>query len=184
MRAREHRPVRLAACERGELGGALLEHEDEAAARLTEEPRVAQIVDVLRGAAEVHELEGGFTRSRGRKLLAHVVLDRLDIMIDARLDGLDRRRAVRIRLAGDLTRPRARGRSQSGTVELRHRRAQMQQPRGLDPRALADESRLGEQLPQWLRGRAVAAIDRRERRKGGKRIGAGRIGTTVGHALS
>src|SRR5690242_20070182 len=73
MRARQHRQVRLAPGEGGEFCCALPERSEHSPARLAEEARVAEIVDVLRGAAEMHELEGGLARSRGRELLANVV---------------------------------------------------------------------------------------------------------------
>ena len=88
VRARQHRHVGFAAREGGELRRALRERGEHAPARLAEEARVAQIVDVLGGAAEMHELEGGLARPRGRELLADVILDCLDIVVDDRLDGL------------------------------------------------------------------------------------------------
>ncbi len=50
---------------------------------------VAEIVDVLGSAAKVHQLECCGGGAGGRESVAHVVLDRLDVVIDPLLDLLD-----------------------------------------------------------------------------------------------
>ena len=56
--------------------------------------RVGEVVDVLGGAAEVHQLEHGGRGAALRELLAHEIFHGLDVVVDARLDGLDRGRRV------------------------------------------------------------------------------------------
>ena len=71
---------------------------DSTRARRAQHARVGEVVDVLGGAAEVHQLEHrGRGAARG-ELLAHEVLDRLHVVVDARFDGLDGGRRVLARL--------------------------------------------------------------------------------------
>jgi hypothetical protein len=65
--------------ERAEHGGApSLQH-----------ARVGEVVDVLGGATEMHQLERRGIGAGVLQPLAHPVLDRLDVVVDARLDRLD-----------------------------------------------------------------------------------------------
>ena len=47
----------------------------------------------------MHQFQGRGRGARGAQLLAHVVFDRLHVVVDARLDGLDRGGGVGIRVA-------------------------------------------------------------------------------------
>ncbi len=90
--------------------------------------------------------------------LAHVVLDGLHIVIGPRLDAFDGIGGIRRRLPGE---PDGRGPHVPGQLRPgQHRRGlrQVQQPMGLDAYAFADQSGLGQQLPQGLGGAPIAAI--------------------------
>ncbi len=115
--------------------------------------RVAQIVDVFGGAAEVHQLQRCFGGAGRPQLLAHVVLDSLDIVIDAGLRCCLTASAActggsRDQRLGAL----AHGRLQRCTGELRRGRRQVQQPVRLDADALPDETGLRQNR------RAAAAV--------------------------
>ena len=94
------------------------------------------------------------TRGRGaarRELLAHEVLHGLHVVVDAALDGLDRRRRVvagfERQARGELFRPVRR----SGCAEqLRHGFGQRQQPGGFDAHALADQAAFRQHGAQWV----------------------------------
>ena len=83
--------------------------------------------------------------ARDREAVAHVVLDGLDIVIDARLDRLDGRGGIRGRIAAaSSARPR-----QHGGVDRRERAVarpvgERQKPQRLDAHTLAHQPRLGE----------------------------------------
>jgi len=164
MRPCEHRQIGMLICElpqrsadRGKLG-------EQGNSGALQHAGIGQIVDVLGSAAEMHEFEHGVARSSTRELLAHVVLDRLDVVIGALLD----------RLHGGGGRGGRRGRQLSRNVEhgcrnvrsggeaRRSSFGECQQPLGLDPDALADQRRFGKVLSQRQRAARVAAVDGRE----------------------
>jgi len=108
VRARRHGGVGVAVRERRKLHRAGLERAEERRARRVQQARVTEVVDVFRGAAEVHQLEGRIRGPDRGQLLTQVVFNSLDVVIDALLDGLDGRRRCRLGCDGKLTRaPRA-----------------------------------------------------------------------------
>src|SRR5581483_4121121 len=136
---------------------------EQRGARPLQKARVAEIIDVFGGAAEVHQLECGLTGAGQRELLANVIFDCFDVVIDARLDRFHRPRAILIGLMRKAFRPRSGARRQGGSGKLRHGLREVQQPARLDADALPDEAGLGEQLAHRSGGCAIAAVNRRER---------------------
>jgi len=139
-----HRGLRVPMGERGQLTGAGGENRQQRRPRLLQQARIAQVVDVLGGAAEVHQLESRGCGSCPGELFAHVVLDRLHVVVDARLDGFHGRRRRLGRRLRELLGARAHRAAQARTGELRHGRGELQQPVCLDADALADQPGLGE----------------------------------------
>src|SRR4029077_11947664 len=101
-------------------------------ARRLQQARVTEVVDVFRGAAEVHQLERRIRGPDRGQLLTRVVYTSLDVVSDALLDGLDRRSRCRLGCDGKLTRALVRRGRKLRAGQLRHRRRQMQQPQRLD----------------------------------------------------
>ena len=141
--AREHRQLRVLAGKRLQRRNDGIELLAEHLACAAQHARVGEVVDVLGRAAKVHELEGGGAGARGGELIAHVVLDRLDVVIGARLDRLDRGRGTRRGLFGERL-----GDRQHGGSEGLHsgepggsRAGERQQPFRFDPHPLADQRR-------------------------------------------
>ena len=85
MSAREHRCRRLAVRQKSEPLIERIDCGNENRARGGEEARIAQIIEILGGAAEMHQFQYAFARAGGEKLLPHVVFDGLDVVIYARL---------------------------------------------------------------------------------------------------
>ena len=116
----------------------------------------------------MHQLEGRGRGARGAQLLAHVVFDRLHVMIDARFDGLDGSGGERIRRARQRQCPLTHGGAELRAGQARRGGRQVQEPLRLDAYALADEPGLRERGTQRGSARAVATIDRGERIQRGK----------------
>ena len=131
-----------------------------ARARGRKQTGVAQIVDVLGGAAEVHQFEQRRRRASGREGVAHVVFHGFDIVIDAPLDRLDGRRSAAARIGHQTCGAGAHARRQWAAGKLGQGIGQLQQPQGLDADALADEAGFGKEITQRRRGRRITAVDR------------------------
>jgi hypothetical protein len=149
--------------ELGQFDRAGVERAEQRVARRVQQARVTEVVDVFRGAAEVHQLERRIRGPDRSQLLAYVVLNGLDVVIDALLDRLDGRRRCRLGRGCKLTRALAHRGRELRAGQLRHRRRQVQQPLRLDADALADQSALREQAAQRRARGAVAPIHRRQR---------------------
>ena len=130
--------------------------------------RVGEVVDVFRGATEMDELKGGRGGARRGELIADEVLDGLDVVVRALLEGLHSRRRRRRGVAGEVGRHGAERRRQRGGGRQSDRllRGECQEPGGLDADALADQRRFGQVPPQDIGAACVAAIDRGEGEKG------------------
>ena len=142
MGARRHRGVGIGVRELRQLLYARGEHRQQRAARRPQQVGVAEVIDILRSAAEVHELEGGSGGPGRSELLAYVVLDGLDVVVDAPLDALDGCRRSLIGRLCQLLGTLAHRRAERRACQLRNRRAEMQQPLRLDADALADQTGL------------------------------------------
>ncbi len=132
----------------------------------------------------MHQLQRRGTRARSGELGADIVFDRLDVMVDARLDQLDGRGGGCSGRLGQVLRAFTYRGSKLRAGQLRRGGRDMQQPARFDADALADESALGKQHPQRRGGRAIAAVKRRQRVDCGERITLGRgVARARGHAL-
>jgi hypothetical protein len=163
MGARRHGGLGIRVCKLRKLVYARLEHRQERAASCPQQVGVAEVIDVLRGGAEMHQLEGSGGSSSGRELLAYVVLHGLDVVVDPRLDALDGCRRALIGGLRKLLGPLAHLRAECRAGKLRNGGAEMQEPLRLDADALADQPSLRQQAAQWLGGGTVAPIDGRKR---------------------
>ena len=132
-------------------------------ARGAQHARIRQVVDVFRGAAEVHEFQHGRRGAARGELLADEVFHRLDVVIDARLDGFHRRRGVIAGFQRQAGGQLAHRFGQRLDEDLRHGFGQRQQPGRFDTHAFADQAAFRQHGAQRIRTLAVAAIDGRKR---------------------
>ena len=120
---------------------------------------IAEVVDVLRGAAEMHQLE---QRRRGAccgQAIAHMVFNRFDVMVDALLDLLDGHGRLSPGLVNEAGQTGLQRRRQRRRQQTRHLFGQVLQPQGFDPDAFVDERGFGKQRGQRCGGRPIAAVD-------------------------
>ena len=89
---------------RRQLVEARFESLEELRARGLQNPRVAQIVDVLGGTAEMHELERRLAGPCRRQLLTDVIFNSLDVVVGAGFDRFHRSGCVGIGLTRKLSR--------------------------------------------------------------------------------
>ena len=112
----------------------------------------------------MHQLERRGVGAGGGQLLAHEVLDRLDVVIDAPLDGLDALGGVGCRDRAPARRRAARTAAGSAACSSCSRGAvELREPQRLDADALADQRGFGKVIAQRRRRGGVAAIHGRER---------------------
>ena len=111
----------------------------------------------------MHELEGRIGGAGPGELLAHVVFDRLDVVVDARLDRLDGFRRGWLGRGCELACALAHRGAEVGSRQLRHGRRHVQQPLRLDADALENKCALGEQATERCGRCLIAPIHRRER---------------------
>mmetsp|Transcript_19257 Transcript_19257/g.50660 ORF Transcript_19257/g.50660 Transcript_19257/m.50660 type:complete len:553 (-) Transcript_19257:11-1669(-) len=171
VRVREHRHLGELVRHRDELLLDLRDRRHHARlARFGEHQRVREVVDVLRGAREVEELEPRRECRVGRlERLLQKVLDRLDVVVGGLLDRLDALRLLDGEVLGEGLERRARGRVE-GRQLLDHALVrEVEQPVDLDLDPPLDEGVLGEVLAQRDALVGVAAVDGRDRREGGQR---------------
>ena len=108
----------------------------------------------------MHELESRITRTGRAQLLPDVVLDRLHIVIDAGFDDLHRFSGTCVGIVRELLGAFDYRDREGGSGKLRHRGRQVQQPVSLDPDALPDESRLGQNPAQRRGCCTITAVNR------------------------
>ena len=173
VRVREHRRIGELVRERAEvLDDAIERGQHDLVARPLQHERVTQVVDVFRSAREVDELrDAGDFLVAGEPLLQKV-LDRLDVVVGARLDRLDRRAVGFGETPDDLVElfQRVRRKLHLGDRSLRGERFQ---PLDFDQHAEADQRVLAEKRAQRRYFGCVAAVERRER--GQLRVSHGRF---------
>ncbi len=145
-------------------------------AALAQHQRIGQVVDVLAGAGEVHELQRRRQRGVALQPLLDVVLYRLDVVVGRALDlldprGIGRRKAFR-------KRAQSRGIRGGERRQLRDRRLgrKRQQPFDLHVHARVDQPVFGEHPPQRIGLGGVAAVERGQ----GEQLGVGHGGSWRG----
>ena len=161
--AREHRQLGMRSRQRAQRRQQRVElRQQYLHAGLLQQPRIAQVVDVLRGAAEMHQLQRRAGRAGSGQLVTHEVLHCLDVVIDALIDDLDRFGGVGPRVA-----------RQAG-IALEHRWRQcageqaqpwcreLLEPQRLDTDAFADQRGLGKISAQRRRDGGVTPVHGRE----------------------
>ena len=167
VRAGEHRQlgVRFGQRAQGCGQGAHL-GQQHGAARVAQQARVAEIVDVLGSAAEVHEFERGGAGADGRQRLAHEIFHRLDVVVDTPFDGFDGRGRQRSRVLCERRGARGHVCRQGGRQQRGGLAGEPDEPQGLDAYAFTDQRRLGQVLAQRRDRGRIATVHGRERGKG------------------
>ncbi len=161
MGARQHGQPRVLEREGPQCAGDLRQfRQQQLCAGPLQQPRVAEIVEVLGGAAKMHQFQRRRARTRLGQLLAHVVFDRLDVVIDPRLDLLDRGGGLGPGIAGQGVGACPRRCAECGTRQLRLGLDEFQQPQGLDADPFPDQPGFAEQCAQGFGRGRVAAINR------------------------
>ena len=161
MSARHHGNGSVGMRERAQPADQRVEaRQQHLVARVAQHQRVAQVVDVLGRAREVHELA---PRAPGRHRVEaglDEVLDRLHVVIGLALDALDLRGLGfgQIRSQGVQRRQGLRG--QATQLDDARLGGQRLQPERLDAHPLADQPALAEERPQLGCLVGVAAVDR------------------------
>jgi hypothetical protein len=150
-------------------------------AGLPKHQRIAEVVDVLGGAGEVHE----FKRRRQALVvlqpLLDEVLDRLDVVVGGPLDLLDPRRVGSAEALGHRPQAGRGGFRQGSEFDDARLGRQGQQPLDLDPDPGPDQSEFREDRTQRRDLAGVAAIERGQCEQGlfGHRSGSGQDGNST-----
>ena len=171
--ARQHRQRGVPAgklAQRGDDPVELRQHHP--VARFGDHERVGQVVDVLRRAGEVHELDRSLHFAVGGELGLQPVLDRLDVVVGLGLDVLD---VLGVALREILDQPaegRFRGAGKRLQLADRPLGGERLEPGELDPEPVADKRLLAEVPAQGIGGPGVPAVERRQR---GERRGHGAL---------
>jgi glutathione S-transferase len=166
--ARQHRQLGMCSCQHLQKSYQRtgLRQQHIVPCRL-QQPRIAEIIEVLGGAAEVHQLERCAAGAGRRQLIAHEVLDRLDVVIDALLDRLDDGWGAGGWIARQRGAPVMHGGGQISAEQPQLRSRKLAEPQGLDPNALTDQRGLGKVIAQRRGDGGIATIHGRERCQGG-----------------
>jgi hypothetical protein len=120
--------------------------------------RIGEVVDVLAGAGEMHELEPRLPGCVRAQFPLDQVLDGLDVVIGLALECLDRRGVVRAEAVGHLLCQREvrwAEAAQFGDAALARQRVQ---PGDLHPDAGTNQTLFDEDLPQVGTARGVTAV--------------------------
>ncbi len=141
-------------------------------ARVAQHQRVAQVVDVFRGAGEVDELQRLGGLRVGGEFLAQPVFDGFHVVVGAALDGLDLLGIVFGELRGDLVELRDGGGGEGRQFLDAGFIAQRLEPFDLDQHAIADQAEFAEMAAQGVHFAVVAAIKGTQGGEGGKRHGS------------
>src|SRR5690606_36872855 len=135
---------------------------------------VAEVVDVLAGAGEVHELQGRAQLGVVAQALLDEVLERLDVVVGGALDLLDPGGVGHRKALGQG--PQAAGGGVGEGLEFGNARlsGQGQQQFHLDPDPGPDQAELGKDRPQGLGLGGVTPVQRRQGGQGelGHRAGS------------
>ena len=166
MGAREHRDVGPGVRVVGDDAVDALEERHEFGAALDQHQRVARVVDVFRGAGEVHELSGASQFVVMLNLALDPVFDRLHVVIGGLLDRLHGFAVFEREVVGKTAQERL-----SVVRQVREFRkagfGERDQPFDFNANACVHEGIFGEDAAQRVALAGIAAV---KRGKSGKRI--------------
>ena len=111
-------------------------------------------------------------RAGRRELLAHEVLDRLDVVVGLALDRLDAGDAGLVHAAGERLEARRHGRGRAGERGEAAGVRQLPEPGGFDAHAAGDQGRLAEERGEVGAFVGVASVEGRQRVQAGVGHGA------------
>ena len=146
--------------------------QQDALARFGQHQRVGEVVDVLGRAGEMHELELGSGGARRRELLAHEVLDRLDVVVGLALNRLDAGEPGLIHATGEGFEARRHRRGGAGERREAAGAGQPCEPRGLNAHAAGDQGGLAEERRKVGAFVGIASVEGRQRVQAGVGHGA------------
>ncbi len=172
VRARQHRQRSMPVCERAQIGnqGRQRGHQ-HTAPRPGDHQVVGEIVDVFRRAGEMDEFAGaGDLRHTGETFL-QPVFDRLDVVVGRALDRLDPLSVGDAEVTSCLRNLLASRRAEWADFDDAGLVGKRLEPGQLDTDALADQRVFAEMFGKCGDLAAIPAIERRQRCKGGKRLG-------------
>ena len=115
----------------------------------------------------MHQLERRGRRAGLLQLIAHEILDRLDVVLDARFVFLDRGRGLRARIIRERRGARRDSRRQRRAGELWNGLCELEQPEGLDADSLANQAGLAEHRAERVSRCSVSPINGRKGRQAG-----------------
>ena len=144
--------------------------QQDRAPRFGQHQRVAEIVDVLAGAGEVHEFQRRAEFGVVLELFLDQVFDRLDVVVGRGLDRLDPRRVLDRKTLGQRAQPRGGGGGERLQFDDARIAGQRQQPFDFHLHPRPDQAVFGEDRAQRVDLAGVAAI---ERGQGGEGVGHG-----------
>jgi len=137
------------------LGSSLFQHQ-----------AVAEVVDVLAGAGEVHEFQGRGQLGVVLQLFLDEVLHRLDVMVGGALDLFHARGLDRGEVGGQGTQAGGGGLGERGQLDDARLGAQGQQPLDLDRDAGLDQAVFGKDRAQGIDLAGITAIERGQGEQG------------------
>ena len=170
MGARQHRQRGMRVRHRAQgLDQPVHAGQQHAVARLAQHQRVAEVVDVLAGAGEMHEFQRGAQLRVVLQPFLDQVLDRLDVVVGGAFDLLDPRRIDHVEVPGERMQARLGAAGELRQLDDARLRGQRQQPFDLDLDPGADQAVLGEDRPQRVDLAGVTAVERGQ----GEQLGVG-----------
>ena len=161
--ARQHRQVGQLVRQVGQARDDLFQRRQQhGIARALQHQGMRQVVDVFRGAGEVDELGHRRDFGVGLRLFLEEILDRLDVVIGGRLDGLDALGVGHRKVVGDAVEQRDGVSGKRRHFGNRGFGRQRLQPFDLDDDAVSDQRVFAEEVAQRRGLAAVAAIEGRQ----------------------
>ena len=144
------------------------ERQDRLGAGRAQHQGIGQVVDVLGGAGEVQKPGDRGKLGMRREPLPQEIFDRLDVVVGARLDGLDPLGVVLIEALDEVIEKRLRLRTERGDLGYLGPAREALEPADLDQDPMPDEAVFTEDGPQRLGLPGIAAVQGRDRGEGGE----------------
>ncbi len=161
--ARQHRQVGVRLRHLGQgVDQGVLRRQQHPGTRLRQHQGVGQVVDVLRRAGEVNELERALVGAGGGQTLADVIFDGFDVVIGRRLDRLHAAGVVLAEVVGQPPQAGEQGAVEGGELADGGVPAEGQEPLDFDPDPETDEAVFAEDRAEIGDARTVPAVRRRQ----------------------